>query len=104
MKNIIKSAFIFIFLLVGLILPGRVYGWFGAGQTPGWPATTSGLTGQIALPEYKFSPDFYLVGDTVSINVKGTNLTSSNVTSHYYLAISRVIEAPIGTNITDGNP
>jgi len=101
----LKLLFITSFFLLSLfVLPSKAYSWFGAGKTPGWPATTTGLTGEIALPQYKFAPDFYTVGGTVSINIQAVNLNNFNVTSHYYLAISKVKEAPIGTDISDGTP
>jgi len=92
-------------IFVSLVFfPKIIKGWFGAGETPGWPPTTTGLNGLIALPQYKFSPDFYNVGDTVNINVQGINPTESQVSSDYYLVINKVIQSPKGVNISDGTP
>jgi hypothetical protein len=101
---------LFVCLLISLIAlsslmrTAQVLAWFGAGSTPGWPATTTGLRGEIALPVYKFSPDFYTVGDTVTFSVTGFNLNSSPLTSHYWLVINQVTQAPIGTDRTSGDP
>lgn len=103
-KNTLIAITLILLLGVAIVFPNQAKGWFGAGSTPGWPLTTNGLRGQIALPEYKFSPDFYVVGNTVNINVQGFNTTPGLVTSHYYLAISRVTQSPTGIDITDGTP
>lgn len=103
-KLILSLCIIVAAFLVVTQLKGQTQAWFGAGKTPGWPATTTGLAGEIPLPSYKFAPDFYRVGDTVSPQVTGFNLTGKSVTSHYFLAVDRVIESPIGVNITNGTP
>jgi len=100
MKRIILGLLLWSFLTVA----PTAQAWFGAGSTPGWPNTTTGLRGEIALPQYKFAPDFYVVGDTVTINTTGFNSGSEPVTAHYYLTVSKVTEAPVGTNVTDGQP
>ena len=87
-----------------LAFTSSVNAWFGAGQTPGWPVTSTGLKGEIQLPVYKFAPDFYNIGDSVNLTVKGTNTTSSSVDSHYFLVIHKVKESPTGTDISDGTP
>ncbi len=103
-KYIILSALIGLFFFFLTLAPSMVHAWFGAGSTPGWSPTTTGLRGEIALPQYKFSPDFYTVGDTVTIHTTGFNLHPALVTSHYWFVISRVIQAPIGTDRTSGDP
>lgn len=103
-KRLFLSLLIVATLVSTLSIAPAAKAWFGAGSTPGWPVTTTGLRGEIALPVYKFSPDFYNIGNTVTITTTGFNDTDSEVTSHYYLVINRVIEAPKGTNVTDGQP
>jgi len=91
--------------LIGFLRPTtQSHAWFGAGRTPGWVHTTLGLAGEIALPQYKFSPDFYVLGDSITLNSQVFNDTGAEVTFNAYLVLSRVIEAPIGENITDGDP
>ncbi len=107
MKRVLITLVFGFLVAILAVFPRQVKGWFGAGNpVPGgnWPPTITGLRGQIALPEYKFAPDFYTVGDNVVIHVQGTNLTSEEVTSRYFLAISKVNQSPTGSDINDGTP
>src|SRR5258708_6707633 len=97
------SIFVLFLAVPKLRKNSDVSAWFGA-CTPGWPAMTNGLCGEIALPQYKFSPDFYTVGNTVTINTRGFNKSTSPITDHFWLVVNKVIEAPKGTNISDGQP
>lgn len=101
-----KKLLISLILVLGIfsLITAKADAWFGADETPGWPVTSSGLKGEIQLPVYKFAPDFYNIGDTVNITVKGTNTTGSDVNSHYFFVIHKVMESPTGTNISDGTP
>lgn len=96
------------FLLIALVVimgaVSQADAWFGAGKTPGWPPTTLGLSGEIALPEYKFSPDFYTLGTTINLNSRVFNPSGEPITFNAYLVVSQVVEAPIGENVTDGDP
>lgn len=76
--------------------------WFAAGTTPGWAVTTTGLRGQVVAPFYLSPPAKYTVGDTFSVTSLGINDGSTPVTAEYWLAINRVLQSPIGTDITDG--
>lgn len=91
-------------ILAGAMATAQATAWFGAGRTPGWVPTTLGLSAEIALPDYKFSPDFYTLGNNVGLNTRVFNPHSTPVTFNAYLVVSRVIEAPLGENVTDGDP
>lgn len=104
-KDIFLSILLSFAILFSVPIFGeKIHAWFGAGKTPGWSPTTTGLSGEIPLQSYKFAPDFYRVGDAVNPIVTGFNPSGSSVTSQYYLAIDRVIESPKGMNVTDGTP
>jgi hypothetical protein len=106
-KRLSLFSLLFAFILCVAALVNPVFtaqAWFGAGSTPGWPAMITGLKGEMDLPTYKFSPDFYHIGDTITFNTRGFNSGSTPITSNYYLVIYRVIESPIGNNVTDGDP
>ena len=77
--------------------------WYGAGSTPGWSPMISGLSGEIALPSYKFSPDYYFVGDTVSITTKAINDSDNAISNNWFFVISRVIQSPTGVDVTDAD-
>ncbi len=108
-KKTMKTKLKFLIALVLLLslsfkfAPSSALAWFGAGRTPGWDLTTTGLAGEIKLPSYKFAPDFYRVGDTVSITSEGFNNNTTDVTAHYYMAVNRVLTIN-GEDVTDGDP
>jgi len=101
-KNIL--FLVSILFLVCFVSVSQVSAWFGAGRTPGWAKTTLELSGEMALPTYKFSPDFYRVGDNIKLDTVVFNETDSEKTFNLYLVVSRVIEAPKGDNVTDADP
>lgn len=81
-----------------------VRAWFGAGKTPGFPATIQGLSAEIQLPIYKFSPDFYSSGESVSISTRIFNPTESPISTPVYFRLSTITEAPVGTDVSNGTP
>lgn len=102
-----KHTSYIIVLLLALwvsLTPTQTRAWFGAGQTPGIPPTSSGLSAEIELPVYKFSPDFYGIGDTVSLHSKLINPNESTIDTPVFLRIYHVSEAPTGTDVSDGEP
>lgn len=87
-----------------VLFPKIALAWFGAGKTPGFGVTSAQLTGEVELPVYKFAPDFYEVGDTLSVYTKITNPSQTNVNTPVFWRLYKVQQAPLGTDVSDGDP
>jgi hypothetical protein len=101
-----KTALVVCLLFLFTFLVGHqpLLAWFGAGQTPGFPATSDGLHGEMELASYKFAPDYYRVGDVVTFSIKVMNPTTHSITFTPEMVITEVTHSPASYDISDGTP